>query len=57
METCLAETERSMLVLTRQTCQSDGTAENAEAGVNKGAYIISEAKGDLDGISLRQVLK
>ncbi len=28
----------------------DGTAENAEAGVNKGAYIISEAKGDLDGI-------
>ena len=48
----LAETERpTMLVLTRQNLPVlDGTAENAEAGVNKGAYIISEAKGDLDGI-------
>ncbi|WP_282188751.1 transketolase-like TK C-terminal-containing protein, partial [Streptococcus salivarius] len=41
----------TMLVLTRQNLPVlDGTAENAEAGVNKGAYIISEAKGDLDGI-------
>ncbi len=40
-----------MLVLTRQNLPVlDGTAENAEAGVNKGAYIISEANGDLDGI-------
>lgn len=40
-----------MLVLTRQNLPVlDGTAENAETGVNKGAYIISEAKGDLDGI-------
>ncbi len=48
----MAETERpTMLVLTRQNLPVlDGTAENAEAGVNKGAYIISEAKGDLDGI-------
>ena len=48
----LAETERpTMLVLTRQNLPVlDGTAENAETGVNKGAYIISEAKGDLDGI-------
>lgn len=40
-----------MLVLTRQNLPVlEGTKELAEDGVNKGAYILSEAKGDLDGI-------
>ena len=48
----LAETNRpTMLVLTRQNLPVlEGTKELAEDGVNKGAYILSEAKGDLDGI-------
>lgn len=48
----VAETDRpTMLVLTRQNLPVlEGTAELAETGVNKGAYVISEAKGDLDGI-------
>ena len=48
----LAETNRpTMLVLTRQNLPVlEGTAQLAKDGVNKGAYIISEAKGDLDGI-------
>ncbi len=48
----VAETDRpTMLVLTRQNLPVlEGTAELAEIGVNKGAYVISEAKGDLDGI-------
>ena len=48
----LGETDRpTMLVLTRQNLPVlEGTKEMAEEGVNKGAYIISEAKGDLDGI-------
>ena len=41
----------TMLVLTRQNLPVlKGTEELAEAGVNKGAYILSEAKGNLDGI-------
>ncbi|MGT2832689.1 transketolase [Streptococcus halotolerans] len=41
----------TMLVLTRQNLPVlEGTAELAEEGLNKGAYILSEAKGDLDGI-------
>ncbi|MBM7642389.1 transketolase [Streptococcus loxodontisalivarius] len=48
----LAETDRpTMLVLTRQNLPVlEGSQELAEEGLNKGAYIISEAKGDLDGI-------
>ncbi|MFC3932642.1 transketolase [Streptococcus dentapri] len=48
----LAETDRpTMLVLTRQGLPVlDGTKELAQVGVNKGAYVLSEAKGDLDGI-------
>ena len=40
-----------MLVLTRQNLPVlVGTNEFAEEGINKGAYIISEAKGEIDGI-------
>lgn len=48
----LAETDRpTMLVLTRQNLPVlEGTKELAAEGINKGAYILSEAKGDLDGI-------
>ncbi len=48
----LAETDRpTMLVLTRQGLPVlEGTKEKAVEGLNKGAYILSEAKGDLDGI-------
>lgn len=48
----IAETDRpTMLVLTRQNLPVlEGTKELAEDGLNKGAYILSEAKGDLDGI-------
>lgn len=48
----LAETTRpTMLVLTRQKLAVlEGTKEMAESGLNKGAYIISETKGNLDGI-------
>ncbi|MGT2865813.1 transketolase [Streptococcus fryi] len=48
----LEETKRpTALVLTRQNLPVlEGTAELAAEGVNKGAYILSEAKGDLDGI-------
>ena len=48
----LRETKRpTMLVLTRQNLPVlEGTAELAEEGLNKGAYVLSEAKGDLDGI-------
>lgn len=48
----LAETNRpTMLVLTRQNLPVlEGTKELAAEGINKGAYILSEAKGDLDGI-------
>ncbi|MBM7635639.1 transketolase [Streptococcus saliviloxodontae] len=48
----LAETDRpTMLVLTRQNLPVlEGTKDLAEEGINKGAYIISEAKGELDGI-------
>lgn len=41
----------TMLVLTRQNLPVlEGTADLAEEGLNKGAYILSEAKCDLDGI-------
>lgn len=48
----MAETDRpTMLVLTRQNLPVlEGTKELAADGINKGAYILSEAKGDLDGI-------
>uniref|UniRef100_UPI003F68DCF4 transketolase n=1 Tax=Streptococcus pluranimalium TaxID=82348 RepID=UPI003F68DCF4 len=48
----LCETKTpTMLVLTRQNLPVlEGTSELAEEGLNKGAYILSEAKGDLDGI-------
>ncbi|HFI0273918.1 TPA: transketolase [Streptococcus suis] len=48
----LTETDRpTMLVLTRQNLPVlEGTKELAAEGINKGAYILSEAKGDLDGI-------
>ncbi|MFC3928366.1 transketolase [Streptococcus caprae] len=48
----LAETKRpTALVLTRQNLPVlAGTAELAQTGVDKGAYILSEAQGDLDGI-------
>lgn len=48
----VAETDRpTMLVLTRQNLPVlEGTKELAKAGINSGAYILSEAKGDLDGI-------
>ncbi|MFW9272898.1 transketolase-like TK C-terminal-containing protein, partial [Glaesserella parasuis] len=48
----IAETDRpTMLVLTRQNLPVlEGTKELAEDGLSKGAYILSEAKGDLDGI-------
>lgn len=48
----LSETKTpTMLVLTRQNLPVlEGTSELAEEGLNKGAYIFSEAKGDLDGI-------
>ncbi len=48
----LAESTRpTMLVLTRQNLPVlEGTKELAADGVSKGAYIISEAAGDLDGI-------
>lgn len=48
----LLETDRpTMLILTRQNLPVlEGTKELAVEGVNKGAYILSEAKGDLDGI-------
>lgn len=48
----LAETDRpTMLVLTRQNLPVlEGTKELAAQGINKGAYILSEAKGKLDGI-------
>lgn len=48
----LRETKRpTMLVLTRQNLPVlEGTAELAEEGLNKGAYVLSEAKADLDGI-------
>ncbi|MGT2934077.1 transketolase [Streptococcus catagoni] len=48
----LAETDKpTMLVLTRQNLPVlEGTKELAEEGLNKGAYILSEAKGQLDGI-------
>jgi transketolase len=41
----------TMLVLTRQNLPVlDGSNELAEEGVRKGAYVISPAKGDQDGI-------
>lgn len=48
----LKETNRpTMLVLTRQNLPIlKGTKELSDVGVNKGAYIISEAKGEIDGI-------
>lgn len=48
----LSETKTpTMLVLTRQNLPVlEGTSELAEEGLNKGAYILSEAKCDLDGI-------
>ncbi|MGT2959100.1 transketolase [Streptococcus bovimastitidis] len=48
----LAETDKpTMLVLTRQNLPVlEGTADLAEEGLNKGAYILSDAKGELDGI-------
>ncbi|HFU9582091.1 TPA: transketolase [Streptococcus agalactiae] len=48
----VSETDRpTMLVLTRQNLPVlEGTSELAQEGVNKGAYILSEAKGELDGI-------
>ncbi|SDB10905.1 transketolase [Streptococcus henryi] len=48
----LAETDRpTMLVLTRQNLPVlEGTAQLAQEGINKGAYVISEAKGEMDGI-------
>lgn len=48
----LAETDRpTMLVLTRQNLPVlEGTAQLAKEGINKGAYVISEAKGEMDGI-------
>ncbi|EHJ56038.1 transketolase [Streptococcus urinalis FB127-CNA-2] len=48
----LAETTKpTMLVLTRQNLPVlEGTQALAKEGVGKGAYILSEAKGDLDGI-------
>ncbi|WP_308446709.1 transketolase-like TK C-terminal-containing protein, partial [Streptococcus parauberis] len=48
----LAETEKpTMLVLTRQNLPVlEGTKELAEEGLNKGAYILSEAKDEIDGI-------
>lgn len=48
----LAETQRpTALILSRQNLPVlEGTEELAEAGINKGAYIISEAKENLDGI-------
>lgn len=48
----LKETDRpTMLVLTRQNLPIlKGTKELSDVGVNKGAYIISEAKGEIDGI-------
>lgn len=48
----LAETDKpTMLVLTRQNLPVlEGTKELAEEGLNKGAYILSEAKGEMDGI-------
>ncbi|WNZ89608.1 transketolase [Streptococcus iniae] len=48
----MAETDRpTMLVLTRQNLPVlEGTKELVADGINKGAYILSEAKGDLDGI-------
>ncbi|MGT2888212.1 transketolase [Streptococcus didelphis] len=48
----LAETDKpTMLVLTRQNLPViEGTKDLAEEGLNKGAYILSEAKGDLEGI-------
>ena len=48
----LTETNRpTALILSRQNLPVlEGTAELAEAGINKGAYIISEAQGKLDGI-------
>ncbi|WP_270251738.1 transketolase [Lactococcus garvieae] len=48
----LAETDKpTMLVLTRQNLPVlEGTKELAEEGLNKGAYILSEAKGELAGI-------
>lgn len=50
----LYETKRpTMLVLTRQNLPVlFGTNEFAEDGINKGAYIISEAKGEIDGIMI-----
>lgn len=48
----LKETNRpTMLVLTRQNLPIlKGTKELSDVGVNKGAYILSEAKGEIDGI-------
>ncbi|HEO5347874.1 TPA: transketolase [Streptococcus agalactiae] len=48
----LAEIDKpTMLVLTRQNLPVlEGTKELAEEGLNKGAYILSEAKGEMDGI-------
>ncbi|HGD0124510.1 TPA: transketolase [Streptococcus agalactiae] len=48
----VSETDRpTMLVLTRQNLPVlEGTSVLAQEGVNKGAYILSEAKGELDGI-------
>lgn len=48
----LRETDRpTMLVLTRQNLPTlDGTKALAKDGIAKGAYILSEAKGPLDGI-------
>ncbi|MFA9557987.1 transketolase [Evansella sp. AB-rgal1] len=45
--------EPTALVLTRQGLPTiDGTKESAYEGVKKGAYVISEANGDKDGILL-----
>lgn len=48
----LKEKERpTMLILTRQNLTVlPGTDSLSKEGVNKGAYILSEAKGELDGI-------
>ncbi|TMW73307.1 transketolase [Alteribacter natronophilus] len=48
-----SKNEPTALVLTRQGLPTlEGTDKNAYEGVKKGAYVVSEANGDLDGILL-----
>ncbi|OAH58111.1 MULTISPECIES: transketolase [Bacillaceae] len=44
--------EPTVLVLTRQDLPTLVDAETAYAGVSKGGYVISEAKGDVEGLLL-----